>query len=252
MKKILSIFASAIISLTAFAQSPQSMSYQAVIRNASNTLVASSPVGMRISILQGSSSGTAVYVETQTPTTNANGLVSIAIGAGTVTTGTFSAINWAAGPYFVKTETDPTGGTSYSITGTSQLLSVPYALYAANAINYNAGTGISITSGTISSTAPTQITGASTAASTPVTISGSGFTTTRIGMGYYQVTFTTPFISKPTVVAGLYYNNFSDAATSIVEFLKITNVTTTGFLLYLYNNSGSVDYLGFSFIATGN
>jgi len=91
---------------------------------------------MQISILQGSASGTAVYVETQTPTTNANGLTSIEIGGGTVLSGNFSTINWANGPYFVKTETDPdgtTGGIYYTITGTSQLLSVPYALYAANA-----------------------------------------------------------------------------------------------------------------------
>jgi hypothetical protein len=109
------------------------MSYQAVIRNALNALVTNQAVGMQISILQDSVSGTAVYVETQTPNTNANGLVSIEIGSGTIVSGTFSAINWANGPYFVKTETDPTGGTSYSITGTSQLLSVPYALHAKTA-----------------------------------------------------------------------------------------------------------------------
>jgi hypothetical protein len=85
---------------------------------------------MRISILQTSSSGTAVYVETQTPITNANGLASIEIGGGTLVSGNFTTINWANGPYFIKTETDPNGGTNYSITGTSQLLSVPYAFYS--------------------------------------------------------------------------------------------------------------------------
>jgi hypothetical protein len=72
-----------------------------------------------------------VYVETQTDTTNANGLVSIQIGTGTATTGTFAGINWANGPYFIKTETDPTGGINYTITGTQEMLSVPYAMYAA-------------------------------------------------------------------------------------------------------------------------
>lgn len=115
---------------TALAQAPQKMSYQAVIRNAGNTLVASAPVGMQISILQGSSTGTAVYVETQTATTNINGLVTIEIGNGTPVTGAFSSIDWSAGPYFIMTETDPTGGTAYSISGTTQLMSVPYALYA--------------------------------------------------------------------------------------------------------------------------
>ncbi len=116
-----------------FAQAPNKMSYQAVIRNSSNALVTNSAVGMRISILQTSATGTAVYVETQNPTTNANGFASLEIGGGTAVSGNFANINWASGPYFIKTETDPTGGTSYTITGTSQLLSVPYALYAANA-----------------------------------------------------------------------------------------------------------------------
>ncbi|MBM3917768.1 MAG: DUF1566 domain-containing protein [Sphingomonadales bacterium] len=106
------------------------MSYQAVIRDNSNVLVVNSAVGMQISILQGSVNGAVVYVETQTPTSNTNGLVSIEIGAGTVVSGTFAAIDWVNGPFFIQTETDPTGGANYSIIGTSQLLSVPYALYA--------------------------------------------------------------------------------------------------------------------------
>ena len=122
-----------LINTSIFAQAPQKMSYQAVIRNSSNALITSAPVGMQISILQGSSTGTAVYVETQTPSTNANGLASVEIGGGTVVSGNFSAINWANGPYFIKTETDPTGGTAYTITGTNELMSVPYALNAANA-----------------------------------------------------------------------------------------------------------------------
>jgi hypothetical protein len=132
MKKLFTICNAMLLSAFAFAQSPDKMSYQAVIRNSSNALVTNQPVGMRISILQGSSSGDAVYVETHSPTTNANGLASIEIGGGIVVSGTFSTINWANGPYFVKTETDPAGGTSYSIMGTSQLLSVPYALHAKN------------------------------------------------------------------------------------------------------------------------
>ena len=133
MKKIYSILAGLLLTASVWAQAPQKMSYQAVIRNSSNALITSTPVGMKISILQGSPTGTAVYVETQTPSTNANGLVSLEIGTGTVITGTFSAINWATGPYFIKTETDPTGGTAYTIAGTNELMSVPYALFSANA-----------------------------------------------------------------------------------------------------------------------
>jgi len=141
MKKIINksahlliiILAHLLINTSIFAQAPQKMSYQAVIRNSSNALITSTPVGMQISVLQGSSTGTAVYVETQTPSTNANGLASVEIGGGTVVSGNFSTINWANGPYFIKTETDPTGGTAYTITGTNELMSVPYALNAANA-----------------------------------------------------------------------------------------------------------------------
>ena len=122
-----------IITGSIFAQVPQKMSFQAVIRNSSNTLITSTLVGMKISVLQGSPTGTVAYSETQSPTTNANGLVSLQIGAGAVVSGTFTAINWANGPYFIKTETDPTGGNAYSISGTSELTSVPYALFCANA-----------------------------------------------------------------------------------------------------------------------
>lgn len=139
MKKVFSILAAVLLTATVWAQSPEKMSYQAVIRNSSEALVTNTTVGMQISILQGSATGTAVYVETQTPTTNANGLVSIEIGAGTVVSGTFASIDWANGPYFIKTETDPTGGTTYTITGTSQLLSVPYALHAKTAETVTGG-----------------------------------------------------------------------------------------------------------------
>lgn len=141
MKKIYTLIISLVIASQLFGQNnakkavvdpspPEKISYQAVLRNSANTLVVSTAVGMKISILQGSPAGTAVYEETHTPTTNINGLVSVEIGGGTVVSGDISSIDWASGPYFVKTETDPTGGTTYTITGTSQLLSVPYALYA--------------------------------------------------------------------------------------------------------------------------
>jgi hypothetical protein len=111
-----------------YAQAPQKMSFQAVIRDAANVLATNHVVGMQISILQ---DAVPVYVETQRPTTNANGLVTIEIGAGTVISGNLAGIDWSTGTYFIKTETDPAGNTNYSITGSSKLLSVPFALYAA-------------------------------------------------------------------------------------------------------------------------
>ena len=139
MKKLSTLIAAVFISINLFAQAPQKMSYQAVIRNASNNLVTNAPVKMRISILQGSTTGTSVYSELHSATTNANGLVSIEIGGGTSQQGTFSNINWGNGTYFLKTETDPTNGSTYSIVGTSQLLSVPYSIYANTASNIDPG-----------------------------------------------------------------------------------------------------------------
>jgi len=114
------------------AQSPFKMSYQSVIRNDADELVADKNVSVRISIHQGSVFGSVVYSETHTISTNANGLATLQIGGGTVVNGSIAGIDWSAGPYFIKSETDPNGGTNYSIAGTSELLSVPYALYAAN------------------------------------------------------------------------------------------------------------------------
>jgi uncharacterized protein (TIGR02145 family) len=134
MNKIFTVLTAVLISATLWAQAPQSFSYQAVVRGANNALVVNKPVGMKISLLQGSEKGKAVYVETHKPTSNENGLVSIAIGGGTKDPSSiaFTSIDWANGPYFVQTETDVTGGTSYSLSSVSQLLSVPYALYAGN------------------------------------------------------------------------------------------------------------------------
>ncbi len=134
MNKFYTTITALILSMIVIAQSPEKMSYQAVIRNAENNLVSNQKVGMQISIIQGTTDGPTVYTETQTPTTNANGLVSIEIGTGN-TTDNFAAIDWSDGVYFVKTETDIDGETNYTITGVNQLLSVPYALFAKEAGN---------------------------------------------------------------------------------------------------------------------
>jgi hypothetical protein len=161
MKRLFTLLAIVSFTIGVFAQAPQRISYQAVVRNSSNALVTSTPIGMRISILQGSESGSALYVETHTPTTNVNGLVTIEIGGGTVVSGSLAAVDLKTGPYFVKSEIAVTAPlTTYTITGTSQLLSVPYALYAESVGSYtetdpvysawNKTTGISIASSQVS------------------------------------------------------------------------------------------------------
>lgn len=121
--------------LAASAQSPQKMSYQMVVRNASGGLVMNANVTARISVLQGSTTGIILFQEEHATTTNANGLASLEIGGGQLIAGSLSGINWATGPYFVKSEIDPNGGSSFTLAHTAQFLSVPYALYAENAGN---------------------------------------------------------------------------------------------------------------------
>jgi len=132
MKKSFTIFSFFLLTASIYAQSPQKLSYQAIVRDNNNALVTNTQIGLEINIRQGSPTGPVVYSQIQTPYTNTNGLVSIEIGGNTG----FSTIDWASGPYYLETNTaimPPL--TTYTITGTSQILSVPYALHAKTAEN---------------------------------------------------------------------------------------------------------------------
>lgn len=134
MKKILLIIYLLVIT-SIKAQTPQSFNYQAVARNSDGSVVSNKNVTVKISILQNSTSGNIVFSESHTAITNNIGLLNIAIGTGTLIQGSFTNINWASGIYFLKTEIDPNGGNNFQLSGVSQLLSVPYAMYANNAGN---------------------------------------------------------------------------------------------------------------------
>ena len=149
MKKSLLIAAFALGTYMVSAQAPEKMSYQAVVRNATGQLIQNQNVGIKASVLQNSATGAVVYSETLSGTTNANGLVSLAIGSGTILSGTFASIDWSTGNYYLKTETDPTGGTNYTIAGTSQLLSVPYAMYAKTSGSGSGNSGWSLAGNTV-------------------------------------------------------------------------------------------------------
>ncbi|MEQ9229441.1 MAG: tail fiber domain-containing protein [Cyclobacteriaceae bacterium] len=123
-----------VLTTNVYAQSPNGVQYQAVVRNATGEVISSSSVGLQLSILQGSSSGSSVYTESHSATTNSFGLVNLQLGNGS-SSQDFADIDWSNGPYFIKVEVDPTGGTSYVTMGTSQLLSVPYALHASTVAN---------------------------------------------------------------------------------------------------------------------
>ena len=220
-----------LLSASFWAQSPEMMSYQAVIRDANNSLVTNSSIGMKISILQGSISGNSVYTETQNPTTNSNGLIAIEIGNGTTVFGDFSTIDWSNNSYFIKTETDPTGSINYSIEGTTQLLSVPYALY-------------SKTSGS-STPGPQGIQGPQGPQGTP----GNNFFnnmqggTTYVGTSQGQailsvlVTFPVPFNSTPHVIC----TSSAEVGTGYDDSFNVTTrtVTSTSFIMIINRVDGS-------------
>ena len=121
------------IHVIGFGQAPDLISYQAIIRNSNNELVSNVSVGMRISILRGSAADVLLYQEEHSEKTNLNGLVYLNIGSGAPLFGTMSGIDWSKGPFYVKSETDPTGGKNYTLVVVSRLLSVPFSIYAKSA-----------------------------------------------------------------------------------------------------------------------
>ena len=134
MKQLLYLCLTLSSGIVSTAQVPQTISYQAIIRNNSGGLIISQPIGLQISIIQGAIDGVPVFIESHQTVTNENGLLSIEIGGGEPIVGSIQDINWGDGPFYCKTETDPEGGVNYTISGTSQLLSVPYALYSGNGV----------------------------------------------------------------------------------------------------------------------
>ena len=134
MKKII-LIASLFCAVFMHAQAPQGINYQAVIRNPTGSTVNNSSITLRLNILQNNATGNSVYSEKHAPTTSNIGLVNVVIGQGTVISGSFPSIDWSQGPYFIEIGIDLTGGSNFSILGTQQLMSVPYALYAETAGN---------------------------------------------------------------------------------------------------------------------
>ena len=215
MKKlILSLVAIATIAITCFGQAPEGFKYQAVVRDAGNTILNNQAVGIRMTIQQGAVGGTTVYQEIFAPTTNGYGLVNLEIGNGTVVSGTFAAIEWANGPYFIETAVDVTGGTSYTVMGTSQLMSVPYALYAKTSgngqgpVGPQGDPGVQGPIGAVGPQGPIGLTGA-TGPQGPagndgqggVTTAGSGINVTGAG------TVASPYVvssTEPTYTIGLW------------------------------------------------
>ncbi len=126
MKKIF-ILLMTIFGTVAMAQLPQSFMYQTVLHNGAGSVLGGQRISAKVSILKTSATGTAVYEETHSATTAADGVLTLEVGRGTVVSGTFASIDWLSDKHFLKTEIDPIGGSNYQLVATQQLLSVPYA-----------------------------------------------------------------------------------------------------------------------------
>lgn len=176
MKKLIFFLSLSLSTFTlTFAQAPQGFNYQAVARNTSGVALISTNVGLEISLRQGSASGTIVYTEAHAVTSNNLGLINLTVGMGTPSMGTFSSIDWSAGPYFIQISMDATGGTTYVLMGTQQLMSVPYALYAANGGTTGA-TGATGTNGAMGATGATGAAGTNGATGATGTAGTNGAT----------------------------------------------------------------------------
>jgi hypothetical protein len=236
MKNLALIFLTLLLGVAVSAQVTQSFRYQAVARDGAGNVLAGKDVSFRISFLLGSTSGSSVYIETHLRTTNAFGLVDLEIGLGTPVSGSFTGINWGADTYFVKVEMDPDGGTSYQWMGTSQLMSVPYALYAKDVQNNNdadadpanelqkisiSGTVLTLDKSGGSVTLPSSGGGDNWGTQTVVTdatLGGNGTTSSPLKVADNSIT-------SPKILDGTISS--SDLAENSVTTPKITNLTVT-------------------------
>lgn len=144
MKAIVNLILLLILSFVLIAQVPQAFKYQAIARDQNGQVIAEQLVSFRFSIVAGSENGESVYIETwPNVLTNNYGLINLEIGLGNPASGSFSAIDWSNGSFFVKVEIDPTNGTNWQHIGNSQLLSVPYALHAITVSNITTDASLS-------------------------------------------------------------------------------------------------------------
>jgi len=244
MKKLFTIIA-IVTSLTIFAQAPQGFNYQATVRNSSGNLLLNQIVLVRFNILQNSTTGTTVYSETQTANTDDLGHISLVVGQGTATTGTFSTINWGNGTYYLGIELNT--GSGYVAMGTTQLFSVPYALYAqssGNSFTLPSGTNIGDVltwNGTswvpsssmlpnVTTTAITSIT-ATSAVSGGNVISQGGSVVTARGVCYS--------INPNPTLSNSFTTNSAGTGTFVSNLTGLTQNTTYYLRAYATNSYGT-------------
>jgi hypothetical protein len=218
MNKIILLFSFTFLSLVVLAQTPQAFNYQAVARDNAGMPIPNKVVNIRISILQGSATGTPVYTETFNLSTNKLGLFNLQMGTGTVQSGTFANINWGSSTYFSRVEIDPAGGTNFTVLGTSPMLSVPYALYAKKVETESQSLSLSGNTLSISSGNSVVLPSATLQAGTGIAINGNTITNTAPGVTY-------------TAGAGISINNnviTNNAPNQTVSLTGSNGVNVTG------------------------
>jgi hypothetical protein len=210
MKKIILQFAMLLFAaVTAVAQAPQKFNYQGLARTSSGTPLVSTAIGLRLTVHDATATGTTLYQETFTPTTNAYGLFTVAVGTGTVVSGTFASITWASGDKYLQVEIDPAGGTTYTSIGSDQLLSVPYAMYAASS-------GGGVTGSGTTNYLP-KFTGASAIGNSMIFDNGSTVgvnTTTPTNMAKVEISGVGTYSVAPYYQAGLVVDGTTTASAS--------------------------------------
>jgi hypothetical protein len=266
MKRTINLLAALLLFTGLFGQSPSAFNYQVVIRDGNGNAITGTKEAVQVSIVQGSSTGTVVYSENFDPTTNNFGLINLAIGQGTVVSGTFGIINWADGPYYVNVSVN---GTQVS---SSELLSVPYAKYASVAANAFSGKYTDLTD--VPTTFPgssTNITGEPTFAKVatsgsytdlsnlPTLFSGAfsaltGTPTTLAGYGITDFSFTSPAADQLIVYNGTKWVNAAAPTQTLTlskNQLTISGGNTVTFTGWQTDSTNNVTLTGTQTI-TGN
>jgi hypothetical protein len=235
MKKLIIFFLAILLGLAVWAQTPQAFKYQAVARDASGNVLANKNVTFRISIIQGTVTGAIVYNELHSKTTNSYGLVDLEIGRGTSPSGDFSTIKWGVDQHFLKVEMDPAGGIAFQLMGTSQLLSVPYALYAKNTQNGdNWGTQTTVTDATLAGNGLTA---------TPLKLNQQGAASGQVmkwtGLTWLPGNDNSSLWSQNGT--NLYYNggNVGIGINAPAHLLTINGGTVASYASFINNNTGS-------------
>lgn len=251
MKKIL-LICSVVFTMNVTAQSPEGINYQAVVRDLAGSTITNAPVGLKLSLLQTSATGTIVYEESFAPFSNDFGLVNVVFGQGTVISGSFTNVDWSAGPYFIEVAADVTGGTSYSVLGTQQLMSVPYALYAKSAENAFSGDYNDLTNQPTVPTLTSELTNDSGFVTSPddadadptneiqdITLVGSNLTIS--GGSTVDLSTVSPQLTEAQVDAYVANNGYLTTEVDGSNTNELQTLSVSGNQITLSNTGGTID-----------